>query len=331
MAQISIIIPVYNSERHLSSCLDSVLAQTFEDWEAICINDGGTDGSGEVLADYAARDSRIRVFTQENCGLGVTRNRGITEACGRYVAFLDSDDMLYPEFLEQLYIEAQRSEADVVMGSTRYESPEKVWRDAVPAAGVVLNAFLERITALPHGGAWNKLYRTAFIRENDLHFAECVFWEDNLFTLQVCFKAGIFITQPAAIYRYIMRGESIVHNSEYAEKRKEDALVVLRQIMLFCDQIDCSEAERANVAAFCLRNVVNIKDLGDLAYYRVVQDLLGSSVQLSACRQKALRRERRKKLCNRVKRIVTLGLCPRSKTREGRGGEHAAMLRKTQD
>ena len=294
--EISVIIPVYNSELYLKECLDSLLEQTFGDWEAICINDGSTDGSAEILADYAARDPRIHVFSQENRGLGATRNKGITEAHGRYIAFLDSDDMFNPDFLEQLYAEAQSSGADVVMGSTRYESPKKAHLDAVPAAGEALNTFMERVMALPHGGACNKIYLSTMLREHDLRFHEGVYWEDNLFTLRVCHEAHIFVTQPTAIYRYIMHENSIVHHHEYAEKRKKDALSVVRNIMLFCAEKGCSETERATVAAFCLRNVISKENLCDPDYYAELEGGLGPSQQLFALRRKALRRMRRKKI-----------------------------------
>lgn len=118
MAQISIIIPVYNSERYLSSCLDSVLAQTFEDWEAICINDGSTDGSGEILDRHAVRDSRIRVFTQKNRGPLAARNCGIEAAQGEWIFPLDSDDRIEPSCLEKLY--NARRHGDVIYPLTRY-------------------------------------------------------------------------------------------------------------------------------------------------------------------------------------------------------------------
>ena len=116
--EISVIIPVYNSELYLKECLDSLLGQTFGDWEAICINDGSTDGSAEILADYAARDPRIHVFSQENRGLVASRNKGIEIARGEYVFPLDSDDMIEATCLEKLY--AARRLGDVVYPLTRY-------------------------------------------------------------------------------------------------------------------------------------------------------------------------------------------------------------------
>ena len=94
----SIIIPVYNVEKYLRDCLDSVLAQTYPDWEAVCVNDGSTDGSSVILEEYSSKDSRFKVFNQANGGLSLARNTGLDEAKGDYILFLDSDDWLemYP-------------------------------------------------------------------------------------------------------------------------------------------------------------------------------------------------------------------------------------------
>ena len=96
----SIIIPVYNVAPYLRECLDSVLAQTFTDWECICIDDGSTDGSGAILDEYAAKDSRFRVFHQQNAGVSAARNKGLDEAQGEWVCFVDGDDAIAPNWLD---------------------------------------------------------------------------------------------------------------------------------------------------------------------------------------------------------------------------------------
>ena len=96
---ISIVIPVYNTGKYLRRGLDSLLAQTCGDWEAVCIDDGSTDGSAAVLEEYAARDARFRVLRQENSGVSAARNRGIQEARGEWVTFLDADDWFSPELV----------------------------------------------------------------------------------------------------------------------------------------------------------------------------------------------------------------------------------------
>ena len=101
MPKFSIIIPVYNVAPYLRECLDSVLAQTFTDWEAVCIDDGSTDGCGAILDEYAAQDNRIRVFHQRNAGVSAARNKALDVASGEWLSFVDGDDVIHPRWLEK--------------------------------------------------------------------------------------------------------------------------------------------------------------------------------------------------------------------------------------
>lgn len=114
MPKISVIIPVYNVEKFLKRCLDSVLAQTFQDFEVICVNDGSTDRSGEILVSYASKDSRIRVFEQTNQGASVARNNGLEQIRGDYIFFLDSDDVIHYQSFEILTRLLEDNGADMV-------------------------------------------------------------------------------------------------------------------------------------------------------------------------------------------------------------------------
>ena len=113
---ISIIIPVYNVENYLRSCLDSVLSQTYKDFEVLMVNDGSTDSSGTICQEFAERDSRFHYFEKENGGLSDARNYGLDRAKGHYITFLDSDDFLFEDLLEKLYIAATLSDADIMIG-----------------------------------------------------------------------------------------------------------------------------------------------------------------------------------------------------------------------
>lgn len=120
MPKISVIIPVYNVEKYLRRCLDSVVAQTFTDWEAVCVNDGSPDRSAQILEEYAERDPRFKIVTKENGGLSDARNAGIAVASGDYINFLDSDDLIHPQTFEIAYALIQREQADIV---TWYKDP----------------------------------------------------------------------------------------------------------------------------------------------------------------------------------------------------------------
>ena len=112
--KVSVIVPVYNVERYLRRCLDSILGQTMPDWEAICVDDGSPDGSASILAEYAERDSRFRILTKENGGLSSARNAGTAWARGEFVNYVDSDDFIHPQTFELAVALAERDRSDIV-------------------------------------------------------------------------------------------------------------------------------------------------------------------------------------------------------------------------
>lgn len=108
--KISVVVPVYNAEKYLKKCVESVIAQTYTDWEMILVDDGSKDASADIVDEYAGKDTRIRAIHQKNAGPGMARNAGIRNALGEYIVFLDSDDMVTPDYFEKL----SRETADVV-------------------------------------------------------------------------------------------------------------------------------------------------------------------------------------------------------------------------
>lgn len=125
MPEISVIIPCYNVEKYLAECLDSVLEQSFEDFEAICVNDGSTDKTGDILAQYANKDKRIKVITQENQGVVYSRNRAIEEAKGIYIFPLDGDDVIEPSCLEKLYKVIRLDKGDIISSRVAFLGSEQ--------------------------------------------------------------------------------------------------------------------------------------------------------------------------------------------------------------
>ncbi len=130
--KISIIIPVYNTEKYLSRCLDSLLNQTFQDWCAICIDDGSTDNSAKILDKYTKNDNRFIVIHKKNAGVSSARNDGVTKANSEYVMFLDSDDCIHPQTLEIAYNTAVKNNVDIV--SFKYDA--NLYKDALNSANV---------------------------------------------------------------------------------------------------------------------------------------------------------------------------------------------------
>ena len=126
MCKISIIVPVYNTEKYLEKCLNSLISQTLEDIEILCINDGSTDNSIKILEQYANRDSRIKIINKKNAGVSAARNTGISQAKGEYLGFVDSDDYVDLNFYEKLYNTAKEYNASIaVAGIIRFNEFHK--------------------------------------------------------------------------------------------------------------------------------------------------------------------------------------------------------------
>lgn len=177
---VSVIIPMYNAEKYLRECLDRLLRQTLTSIEIVCVNDGSTDSTPDILAEYAAKDSRIRVVHQENQGAGIARNHGIQEASGEYFLFLDADDIFHERLCEETYYKAKYDMADIVlfqayrldMKTNRKEEmnwvlrtkylPKSIPFSSKTAAGQIFQV----TTACP----WSKLFRADFVRKQGLQF-----------------------------------------------------------------------------------------------------------------------------------------------------------------
>lgn len=185
MPAVSVVIPVYNPGRFLRMCLDSICAQTLQDFEAICVNDLSTDGSLSVLQEYAARDPRFLVVDSKvNRGAATSRNEAIALASGDYLAFVDSDDSIDPDFLQKLYARAMETGADIVKGERRFFEPSSGCM--IPDDGFIVEmhrkvktnkaAFINAFTT--------GLYKTSLIRGHDVRFLDgLVFFEDAYFTI----------------------------------------------------------------------------------------------------------------------------------------------------
>ena len=171
-SKVSIIIPIYNHEKYLRECLDSVVNQTMNDIEIICINDGSTDGSLDILKEYAAQDDRIKVIDKENTGVGPSRNVGLECVSGEYVMFLDSDDMLRNNACEVAYGKIKESNSDIlsfgwnVFTDTNNLVYKKISKDykLVDKNISFMNNDWENALKTDHPYLWNKIYKTDFIK-----------------------------------------------------------------------------------------------------------------------------------------------------------------------
>lgn len=235
----SIIVPVYNVEAHIGRCLDSILGQTVSDFEVICVDDGSTDGSSDILARYTAGDARIRVMSQENAGPSKARNRGLSQARGSYVWFVDADDSIAATALERLKEQVELSnEPDVVVFSYDLEPPaDESTPPWLVEARVTRNTFYPVFTPealFSEPGAtpflWRYFLRTDFLRAHNLWFWEGLhLGEDALFQFMVLPLARgiVFFNEPLYFYQY-SRSDSLMDcaNSDYSQKARRHLEII---------------------------------------------------------------------------------------------------------
>lgn len=221
VCKVSVIVPVYQVEAYLARCIDSILAQTFTDYELILVNDGTKDGCPAIMQTYAERDSRIRQVHKENGGLSSARNAGLDVARGEYIAFVDSDDYVAPQWLEDIVCAADETGAEQVLYNyalvidgkeqgayLRFES-ETINVDQLGLA----QYFYRYWMPYKHGQeAWSKLYRRSVIEENHLRFAPNneVFAEDTLFSAMYLLHTRIIAAINAPYIYYVQRGDSLM-------------------------------------------------------------------------------------------------------------------------
>lgn len=219
---ISVIVPVYNVEKYLPRCLDSILGQSFRDIEVICIDDGSTDGSSEILFRYAEQDERLRVITQENRGIAAARNAGLDIAVGRYITFLDSDDEVASDIYEKLFSQDVEEVDALCFGAHELldAGAEKKFFNSgyfdVKFSGKVSlqDEDLFKLSAT----VWNKIFLKKNIDAIGLRFPEGVLYEDNAFVWNyfIIFQNVFF--EKSKLYFYYRRSGSFMDGSR---KRKE--------------------------------------------------------------------------------------------------------------
>lgn len=215
--KISVIIPVYNVEKYLRECLDSVLAQTYTNLEIILIDDGSTDSSGAICEEYAGNDSRIRVIHQKNSGVSTARNIGIEQSGGSYLTFADSDDILHPEYV-QVMLEAARKTGCpmIVCDFQKFQNSSELWEQKQSEEGRVLTQE-EALSLLniPSGDeelsmalCWCKLYHHSVLRS--VRFPEGIRHEDEYFAHRAICRAASVCRLRRRLYGYRQHGGSFM-------------------------------------------------------------------------------------------------------------------------
>lgn len=229
--KVSVIVPVYNAEKTVKRCLDSIRRQSLKDIEIIVVNDGSTDKTAAVLNEYAAHDARIKVIFQENQYVGAARNRGIKEAKGEYIGFVDADDFISPDYYEALYAAAKREDADLAAAENVFvvsnisplvKQPYEA-RNGFIGEGAIYD--LAAFRAGVYGYLWDKIYRRPFIeahriRETTLRTTA----QDDFFTtLALMYADKMAVAKGAAYYYLVIRGGTSL--TSFKNFKHEDAMV----------------------------------------------------------------------------------------------------------
>lgn len=221
MPAISIIVPVYNVEQYLSECVESILNQTFKDYECILVDDGSLDGGAAICDRYARKDERVLVIHQENEGVSAARNAGLHVACGKYVAFIDSDDFVSKDYLKTLYEVAEDTKADMIMcgvcsvveGGQKNTNSIHVAKTEMCGKDVLHLRYSEGGVNI---AAWGKLVlRTLF---NGVYFPVGKIHEDQAVMPFIIYKADKVCIINEQLYFYRQRAGSITHR-QFSESR----------------------------------------------------------------------------------------------------------------
>lgn len=257
--KVSVIVPIYNVDKYLKKCLDTLINQTLKEIEIICVNDGSTDTSEQILSEYAERDSRIIVIKQENKGLSVARNTGMAIAKGEFIGLVDSDDWVELNYFEKLFEVAKKYDADIaccgfsrIYESSRTRAKVKISHESVYET--VAEKY--RVANIPRMCyVFNKIYKRLALEEIKLTFKPGVYFEDVAFTIRALFYLKKMAITPSTHYCYRANEDSIMRG-EQTDKKQIDILEARKDFIDFASKhyIKCDDKyfiQRKIVHKFC--------------------------------------------------------------------------------
>ena len=255
---VSIIVPVYNAEKTLERCVDSILNQSYEDFELFLVDDGSTDGSGALCDAYAARDGRVQVFHQENAGVSAARNLALDHAGGEYLQFLDSDDWITPDATVSLVRAAREHQCDLVIADFYRVCGERVSHkgdideDAVLSREEYAAHMMENPADFYYGVLWNKLYRRDIVAAHHLRMDPEISWcEDFMFNLEYIRHAQRFYALQVPIYYYVKTKGSLASQSLSITKTVRMKLTVFEYYhQFFKTVLDEEEYEKSRLKVY---------------------------------------------------------------------------------
>lgn len=272
MVKISVVVPVYNVGVYLEKCLDSLLAQTLDDIEILCINDGSTDNSLEILQKYAQKDERIKIFDKENEGQGVGRNIGIKNATGEFIAFVDPDDWVELDMYEKMYTQAKNLDSQVVFcdykkvqeWDGKVTTPH-IFRKAVsltkskpikvPVGQNIKKPVLYNSFLVAPSYVWNGIYDASLVKENAIRFADFRCYEDVMFLVRTIVLAQNISYINIPLYNYRIRKTSTLRSNE---ERYIDLINITKAVKDYLLKQGLMDDFESNFEYFCVSNIYRV-------------------------------------------------------------------------
>lgn len=230
---ISVIIPVYNAEKYIRTCITSIVLQTFKDLEVIFVIDKkSSDNSEKIIKEnvYQLNDYKI-IKPTESSGAGYNRNIAIEQAKREYIGFVDADDFISKDFYEKLYSFAQNNNADVAIGGMIMLDENKKIIEAKNQNNVIASNISEMYSMMEYSTVWDKIYRTDIIKQNNVIFSTGVMHEDNTFMLKALLNTKKMVSVPNVFYYWNRNSNSITMIEDNQQQCIDDAFIVFNQVL----------------------------------------------------------------------------------------------------
>lgn len=299
---VSIVVPVYNVERYLEKCVESLIKQTLNDIEIILVDDGSKDSSGLICDKLAKKDSRIKVIHKENAGLGLARNSGMELCTGEFIGFVDSDDYVDINMFKTLYDYAQKNNADYVrcenlivdendsivdnsmyaLKEGKYEKEDIIQKLVCPMFGKELNEGKEAHIGI---SVWRAIYKTKIIKDNNITFPSerKVISEDIPFNLDFLMKAEVAYVVKKQFYYYVVRKESLtkVFREDRFEKEKSLYYYLRKKLSYYGLLEQCSNRIKRftlDRGRRCIKGILNNKNYSTIKKYNTVREILNDEI-----------------------------------------------------
>ena len=238
MVKVSVVVPIYNTEKYIERCLNSLVSQTLHDIEIICVDDGSSDNSALIVEEFIKKDNRIKLIKQKNLKQGAARNNGTKEAVGEYIGFVDSDDWVDIDYYQKLYEAAKKYDADIALavnvrignGKTkkRLKIKEEIFVEDLKDKFEMCNVAKDPCPT-------NKIYRRALIKEKNINWPQDCYCEDKLYVLQAVYYANGVVTVPSVEYYYYRNPSSTVKTKSktHIECLRRDKNRAIKDMILF--------------------------------------------------------------------------------------------------